>query len=120
VKFRISGKDLGIFAIFVGLLLYLCAVVTTNINYLGKTGTFYGLNPIPGLTEFLGATLILFIIFIVLIFSSVSSFVFDRKKGVGFEIGEKESKGYSRWSKEKEKNIIINRYQADGLTTKQQ
>ena len=85
-----------------GLLLYLCAVVTTNINYLGKTGTFYGLNPIPGLTEFLGATLILFIIFLVLIFSSVSSFVFDRKKGIGFEIGEKESKGYSRWSKEKE------------------
>ena len=102
MKFRISPKDLGIFAIFAGLLLYLCAIITTNINYLGKTGAFYGLNPIPGLTEFLGATIILFIIFVVLIFSSVSSFVFERKKGVGFEIGEKHEKGYSRWAKDKE------------------
>ena len=102
MKFRISPKDLGIFAIFAGLLLYLCAIITTNINYLGKTGAFYGLNPIPGLTEFLGATLVLFIIFIVLIFSSVSSFVFERKKGVGFEIGEKQEKGYSRWAKDRE------------------
>ncbi len=102
MKFRISPKDLGTFGIFAGLLLYLCAITTTNINYLGKTGSFYGLNPIPGLTEFLGATLILFVIFIVLIFGSVSSFVFERKKGIGFEIGEKQEKGYSRWAKDKE------------------
>lgn len=90
------------FGIFAGFLLYLCAITTTNINYFGRTGSFYGLNPIPGFTEFFGATIVLFIIFLVLIFSSVSSFVFDRKKGIGFEIGEKESKGYSRWCKEKE------------------
>ncbi|MDE5889222.1 MAG: type IV secretory system conjugative DNA transfer family protein, partial [Bacilli bacterium] len=28
--------------------------------------------------------------------------MFDRKKGIGIEIGEKDSKGYSRWCKEKE------------------
>ena len=65
MKFRISPKDLGILGIFAGLLLYLCAFITTNINYWGKTGSFYGLNPIPGLTEFLGATLVLFVLFVV-------------------------------------------------------
>lgn len=90
------------FGIFAAFLLYLCAITTTNISYFGKTGAFYGLNPIPGFTEYFGATFVLFIIFVVLIFSSVSSYVFDRKKGLGLEIGEKESKGYSRWCKEKE------------------
>ncbi len=102
MKFRVSGKELGMFGIIVGLLLYLCALITTNISYFGKTGSLYGLNPIPGFTEFLGATLLLFIIFVVLVFSSVSSSIFERKKGFGLEIGEKENKGYSRWSKEKE------------------
>jgi len=90
------------FIVFVVFLLYLCALITTNFSYFGKTGAFYGLSPIPGLTEYLGATLVLFIIFLVLIFTSVSSYVFDRKKGIGFEFGEKENKGYSRWCKEKE------------------
>lgn len=76
--------------------------MTTNIGYFGKTGSFYGLNPFPGLTEYLGATIVLFIIFVVVIFSSVSSFIFERKKGIGLEFGEKENKGYSRWSKDKE------------------
>ncbi len=102
MKFRISSKDLIMFAIFAGFLLYLCAIATANINSFGETGAFSGLNPIPGLTEFLGATLVLFLILLVLIFTSVSSLVFERKKGVGLEIGEKESKGYSRWSKDRE------------------
>lgn len=90
------------FVIFVVFLLYLCAITTANISSFGSTGTFSGLNPILGLTKYLGATIVLFIIFLVVIFTSVSSYIFDRKKGIGFEIGEKESKGYSRWCKEKE------------------
>ena len=102
MKFRISSKDFLIFAIFIVLLLYLCALITTNIGYLGSTGTFYGLNPIPGFTEYFGATMIIFIIFVIVIFTSVSSFVFERKKGIGLEFGEKENKGYSRWAKDRE------------------
>ena len=90
------------FAVFAGFLLYLCAIITSNVSYFGKTGAFYGLNPIPGLTEFLGATLLLFVIFIILIFTSVSSYVFERKKGVGIEVKDKEEKGYSRWAKDRE------------------
>ena len=88
--------------LFAGFLLYLCAITTTNISYFGQTGSFYGLNPIPGLTKYLGATFVLFIILIIVIFRSVSSYVFERKKGLGFEISEKEEKGYSRWSKDSE------------------
>ncbi len=102
MKFRISSKDLIMFAIFAAFLLYLCAIATANINSFGETGTFSGLNPIPGFTKFFGATFVLFLIFLVLIFTSVSSLVFERKKGVGFEIGEKDNKGYSRWSKDRE------------------
>ncbi len=102
MKFRISGKDLFMFGIFGIFLLYLCAILTSNVSSFGTTGTFSGLNPIPGLTQYLGATIVLFIILIVLIFTSVSSYVFERKKGLGFEVSEKNEKGYSRWSKDSE------------------
>jgi len=102
MKLRISGKDFLMFVIFAIFLLYLCAILTSNISSFGETGVFSGLNPIPGLTEYLGATIILFVILLVLIFTSVSSYVFERKKGVGFEISEKEEKGYSRWAKDSE------------------
>lgn len=102
MKFRISSKDFLMLIIFIVLLLYLCAIITSNVGYLGNTGTFYGLNPIPGFTEYFGATMLIFVIFVVVIFTSVSSYIFDRKKGFGFEFGEKENKGYSRWSKDRE------------------
>ena len=102
VKWRISPKDFGIFCAFSVLLFYLCTLITGNISYIGSNGEFYGLSPVLGLTKHFGLTFLLFIVFLVLIFGSVSSYIFDRKKGIGFEIGEKSEKGYSRWAKEKE------------------
>ena len=102
MKFRISKKDLILFCIFAVLLLYLCGFITTNLHSLGVSGKFYGLNPIPGFTDYLGATMTLFVIFLIVIFTGVSSFVFEKKKGFGLEIGEKQEKGYNRWAKEKE------------------
>lgn len=102
MKFRISGKDFAMFVVFVLLLLYLCAIAVTNLTSFTSSGEFYGLNPIPAFTNYFGATMILFFIFIILIFTSVSSSVFERKKGIGFEIADKSEKGYSRWAKEKE------------------
>ena len=102
VKWRVSGKDLTIFIVFVVLLFYLCTLITGNVGYIGTNGEFYGLSPILGLTKYFGLTIIIFIIFLVIIFTSVSSSIFERKKGFGFEIGEKSEKGYSRWAKEKE------------------
>ena len=120
MKFRISGKDLVMFIIFAVMLLYLCAIITGNINSLSTTGSFSGLNPFPGLSKLLGTTILLFLIFLVIIFSGVSSYIFERKKGVGFEIGEKDNKGYSRWSKEKEMKSDKGVEEVDPLATDSQ
>lgn len=90
------------FVVFVLLLLYLCGLAVTNITYFNSEGAFYGLNPLPAFTDYLGTTMLLFVIFLILIFTSVSKSVFEKKKGIGFEIADKQEKGYSRWSKDKE------------------
>lgn len=105
MKFRITSKDLLIFVIFCLLLLYLCAIAVENFVSFAANGAFAGLNPFPAFTgDKLPVTLLLFLIFLVAIFASVSSYIFDKDKGkgIGLKIGEKENKGYSRWAKEKE------------------
>ena len=103
MKFRISGKDaIYVLAVLV-LLFYLCTLLTGNIHTWSSDGSFAGLNPFPGLgKDVIASTFIIFILAIVLIFASVSSYVFERKDGIGLEIKDKESKGYNRWAKEKE------------------
>ena len=103
MRFRVSGKDFTMFVGFALILLYLCALATGNIHSVSKDGSFVGLNPFPGLgPDCLAATILLFIIVLIFIISSASSWIFERKKGLGFEIGEKDTKGYSRWAKDKE------------------
>lgn len=105
MKFRITSKDLIIFCIFCLLLLYLCAIAVNNFTSFAANGTFAGLNPFPAFFgNELPVTLLLFLIFLVVIFASVSSYIFDKEKGkgLGLKIGEKENKGYSRWAKENE------------------
>ncbi len=105
MKFKVSVKDFIIFVIFCLFLMYLCAIAVVNFTSLMNDGEFFGLNPIPG---FIGDNLVLtlgmFFTMLIIIFSSVSSYIFDREKGKGLGItfGEKEEKGYSRWSKDKE------------------
>lgn len=105
MKFRISSKDLIIFLVFCLVLLYLCAIGVLNLTSFGNEGVFSGLNPFPAFgPKYLPVTLILFFIVLVVIFTSVSSYVFDKEKGPGIslKIGEKQEKGYSRWAKDKE------------------
>ena len=63
MKFRISSKDFIMFVVFVLLLLYLCGLAVTNITYFNSEGAFYGLNPLPAFTDYLGTTMLLFVIF---------------------------------------------------------
>ena len=102
MKFRVPPKEFSIFCVFIILLFYLSTLITGNVGYLGTNHEFYGLSPVLGLTKYFGLTVLVFFIFLGIIFVSVSSYIFDRKKGFGFEIGEKSEKGYSRWAKEKE------------------
>ena len=105
MKFRITQKDLIIFATFCIFLLYLCAIAILNFYSFANYGSFYGLLPFKAFTlKFLPLTLGMFIISLIIIFTSVSSYIFSKDKHGSkiLNLGEKEEKGYSRWSKAKE------------------
>lgn len=105
MKFRVSPKDFLIFIIFCIFLLYLCAIAVLNFTSFFNEGSFYGLNPFPAfIGSNLALTMCMFFVALIIIFSSVSSYIFDREKGkgIGLDIKEKEEKGYSRWAKDKE------------------
>ena len=103
MKLRVTSKDLIIFAIFCFFLLYLSAIAVLNVTALLNEGVFFGLVPFAAFAPpYLGATIVVFMAVLISIFVSVSSYIFDREKGIGLNFGEKEVKGYSRWSKDNE------------------
>ncbi len=104
MKFRVSPRDFAIFIVFCIFLLYLCAIAVVNFTAFFDEGEFFGLNPFPAFVgDNLILTMLMFFAALVIIFTSVSSYIFDReKKGIGISLKEKEEKGYSRWSKDKE------------------
>jgi len=106
VKFKVEPKDFLLFVIYCIILLYLCALAVSNLFCLIHTGTFYGLIPISAFSlKYLPFTIGLFIGALILIFTSVSSYIFDKQKGPGIGLkigGDKQSDGYNRWAKEKE------------------
>ena len=106
MKFKVEPKDLLLFVIYCFILLYLCALAVSNLFSLLNTGTFYGLFPVSAFSlQYLPITLALFIGALILIFTSVSSYIFDKDKGKGFGLKikkEEANDGYSRWAKDKE------------------
>ena len=105
MKFRISKKDLIILACFLVFLLYLCAIGVMNFVTFGSTGTLWGLNPFPAFSgAYLGLTLLLYVVCVIVIFASVSSYVFEKKgkKGIGLVVEDKVESGYSSWAKDKD------------------
>ena len=103
LRLRAEAKDWKIFGIFCVILLYLVCIAVVNIGSYLNYGYLSGFNPFPAFTsEYIGITLLLFVAAMVAVFSGVSSIIFERKKGIGFEASEKEDKGYARWAKEAE------------------
>lgn len=103
LKFKADAQDVLIFLIFAIFLFYIVCLGVLNFPELAINGHFYGLNPLPALdANRWVTTLVFYLIFLGAIFASVSSYFFERESGVGFSIGEKSNKGYSRWAKEKE------------------
>lgn len=105
MKFKVEPKDFLLFVVYCGLLLYLCAIAVLNFVSLSTDGTFYGLLPFLAFTpKYIAATLILFIISLVGIFTSVSSYIFKKDKDGGFGIilKKKSSDGYSSWANDKD------------------
>ncbi len=99
MKFKISSKDFLIFCLYCILLLYLCAIAVLNFSSFINEGEFYGFNPFPAFgKDYIVITLFMFIVSLVIIFTSVSSYVFNKEKGHGFglQLGEKQESGYAR------------------------
>ena len=102
LKFRADPHDLLVFGIFAGFLLYVVAIVVSNLASFATEGTLSGFNPFPAFEpRYILTTLMLFILALGALFISVSSYFFDREKGLGLTT-EKKDKGYSRWAKDKE------------------
>ncbi len=110
--FKVTKKDLILFCLYCLLLLYFCAIAVLNFASFSNDGTFYGLSPFRAFTfEYIGYTFGLFVAVLVLIFSSVSSYIFNKDKGsFGIHVGDKGSDGYSKWANDKDiktdKNIV--------------
>ena len=105
MKFKVTKKDLILFCIYCVILLYFCAIAVLNFISFANDGTFYGLLPFKAFTfDYIGYTFTLFIATLVLIFSSVSSYIFNKEKGtgIGIKISEKSNDGYSKWASEKD------------------
>ena len=106
MKFKVEPKDFFLFILYCLILLYLCALAISNLFCLVKNGTFYGLIPTSAFSkQYLPFTIGLFIGVLIFIFTSVSSYIFDKEKGKGIGLkvtDEKPSDGYARWAKEKE------------------
>ena len=105
MKFNVNSKDLIIFIIFCIFLLLLSSIAVSNAISIINEGTFLGINPFIGFgKDYIFGTFLLFFLVLIAVFASVSSYIFDREKGKGFglSIGEKDEKGYARWSKDKE------------------
>lgn len=103
LKFRAEPKDILIFVIFCIALLYFCAIAVLNLSSFAQEGIFHGLNPFPAFaSDTIGATFLFFFMALALIFTSVSSYFFDREKGIGIKAEAKKESGYARWSTDKE------------------
>ena len=103
MKFKIEEKDFIILICFCILLLYICSIGVLNLSTLATEGHFYGLLPFKAFTgEYIGATLVLFILSLIGVFAAVNSYIFDRESGFGFSIGNKKNNGYARWAKKSE------------------
>lgn len=103
LKVRVKQKDFILFiaiciALFAG-----CAVLALNFLSFGADEGLAWLDFSSWNMQTFWLTLCLFIVSLVVIFMSVSSTIFDFEKGgIGLVFGEKEEKGYNRWTTEKE------------------
>ena len=103
LKFRADSKDVIVFLLFSLVLFYVVAIGILNISIFLEEGTFHGFNPFPVFSkDFFAPTMVFFLLAIIIILTSVSSYFFEREKGFGFSTSPKSEKGYSRWAKDKE------------------
>lgn len=104
LKFRADLKDIVIFIIFCIFLLFLIAIAVVNINSLATEGILKGINPFLAFTpEFILPTILFFILALVGIFASCSSYFFERETGFGITTQKKsKADGFTKLMTDKE------------------
>ena len=102
LKFVAEKRDVVIFAVLCFFLLFLIAVVISNIKSIMEYGSPAGINfLIAFYPQNILVTFGVWFVIIAALFGTTSSYFFDREKGFGFS-DEKKTNGYSRWSKDKD------------------
>ena len=80
MKFKVEKKDFIIFVCYSILLLYLCCVAVLNFTSLANDGSFYGLIPFKAFVPpYLPVTIGLFFAGEIVVFTSVSSYIFSKR-----------------------------------------
>lgn len=103
LKFKADSKDLKYFLIFALFLVYPAALIVANLYSIADDGKFSGLNPLPAFSRAqLFPTITVYLLMLVGVFVTVSSYFFEREKGIGLGVGKSEKNGDSRWAKEDE------------------
>lgn len=104
LKIRVKQKDFILFICISIALLIGCSILAINFISFADTGELAGLNIFAHLSgKAIGLTFFLFIVSLVVIFTSVSKTIFNFEKGKpGLIFGDKEEKGYNRWLTTKE------------------
>lgn len=107
LKFRAEPHDIFVFVIFAIFLLYIIALLVLNLPSIAIDGVFFGLNPFPAFApNKIATTIVFYLIALIGLFMSVSSYFFEREDGFGFSATKKQ-KGYSRWLKDKEMKEVL-------------
>ena len=103
LRLRVEPKDLMIFCIFSVVWFIVVQLLVININAFVEEEPFTA-NIFLVFTNgvMFMMTIALFLLGIIIGLISVKSYIFDRSTGIGFEVGAKKEKNYSRWAKDKE------------------
>lgn len=116
MKLKISKKDLKALVVFGIILVYIVAILVVNFYHYFDTNEFFGFNPIPAFTEYLPATILIYLLFVFVIFNGIKDKIIKKDKGIGFKFDVKESNGYSKWAEAKEMKKSLTRIYVDEPT----
>jgi len=104
LRFRADAKDVVIFVIFAVVWLFVVALAVANVSAF-LNGDAFTINLFLGFVGGnLAATLVFFFAGIIAAFAGVKSVFIEKEdsSGIGFSVGQKKEKNYSRWAKDKE------------------
>ena len=104
LRFRADAKDVLIFVIFAIVWLFVVALAVANVSAF-LNGESFTINLFLGfIGGNLAATLVFFFAGLIAAFAGVKSVFIEKEdsSGIGFSVGQKKEKNYSRWAKDKE------------------